>query len=162
MSRHQLHPEHAPSAGASPVVAVLVMTAVAVLMAAGVYIATTGFTSTQDQVPGATFGLAACDPSRDLVALKLTSRGPVEKDEVTLVLFNRTDDTREATADPLDPAGGPWSTGAQVEVEAHTEPEPSWDAALDSPGGLEAGTRYKVDFVHGPTETVFSTRPFTC
>lgn len=155
-------PRRPPDAAANPVVAGLLMVAVTAVLAAAVYVSTSGFTAGTAQAPAATFSIETCTPSEDKVQIQLHSRGPVQKDDVDLNLFNRTDDTLEAHTDPLLADGGPWGTGEVVAVDTDGSSDPTWNGSLDSPGGLGSGYNYRVDFVHGPTESVFSQAPFTC
>jgi hypothetical protein len=151
-----------PDDGASPVVAAILFVAVAAVTAMAVYASVSGFTAGKTQAPAATFEVVGCAPADEQVSMKLTSRGPIQMDDVEVILYNGTDDTREAANDPLVADGGPWSTGELVAVDADGGSPPAWDASLESDGGLEAGSPYRLDFVHDPTSSVFSQRPFPC
>jgi flagellin-like protein len=152
----------------SPVIAVILMVAITVVLAATVYVWVSGFTDTSDQAPSANFQHVGCTVDSDEVTMKLTSGGPLQKDDIVVILFNATDDTEEARTDPLDDGGGASydagtvSTGDQITITEHTGSQPNWDAALSSSGGLDSDTQYSLDFVHKPTESTFASLPYTC
>jgi flagellin-like protein len=151
----------------SPVIAVILMVAITVVLAATVYVWVSGFTDTGDQAPSANFRHVSCDETigtddtgENNVTVKLTSGGPLQQDDTKVILFNRTDDSQEATTDPLSDSGT-WATGSQKVVSENSGTgDYVWDSALTQ--SLGENEEYRLDFIHKPTESSYASLPFTC
>lgn len=136
--------------------------AVTVILSAAAYPWITSMMGDMERPPVTAMRHVDCDTRRDAVTVHLSSGGPLSRDEVKALLFNRTTDEQEAAADPLDPAGGAWSAGEYLRIAGPGEPDPSWDAPLRSQGGLADGGAYVLEFTHFPTQAVFSSILAVC
>jgi flagellin-like protein len=152
----------------SPVIAVILMVAITVVLAATVYVWVSGFTDTGGQAPSANFEHIDCNSgfnAGNQTTIRLTSGGPLQKDDTHVILFNRSTspETQEAETDPIN-SSGTWSTGTQLTfADPGSQADgPSWDSNLTSDGGLGDGDQYRMDFIHKPTESTYATPPWTC
>lgn len=147
----------------SSVIAAILLVAICIALAGVIAVWVQGFGGLGNPPPpAADANVLSCNVGKDAVTARLVTGGPLPTADLAAVLVNRSSSVAEGRSDPLQEGPRMWETQTRLTIAEPGEDPPTWDDPLSSPGGLAPEERYKITWVHKPSQSAFSVDRFTC